>query len=421
MKFFKLLLILFLMALAFFAIVMPNSFQLSTAILLVVFFAFALLSRRLFRMQARFTLMFLAGILITLLYVFYGELNGAPDRAQWQTLAIYIFFPALWIFAGMLAISTLGNEGLARAIALFSLPACASIAIFFYLYLTFGPDSVTLFVEEANVNLRGTTVAARMHVYAPLIFLCGGIFAAPSIISQAHLRIIAVLSLTFAILTSGRSALFVSPFIGVTILAIASWAGGMSSRLIFAAIVSLLAGTLSLIYLASYFNVSIDDSIKIYFEDLVALGGSVRMSQTEALLLSFLEGGGLGVGHGVSADLIRDVENPWRYEMMIHATLHRVGLVGFIVYVLPFAIYIFEAFRELFRDRLPVYRRFWLGGGLAALVSTATNPYIESFVLQWMFVFPLLDWYMRRHPMRGPNIQTRRGIRPISALKPTHT
>jgi hypothetical protein len=43
---------------------------------------------------------------------------------------------------------------------------------------------------------------------------------------------------------------------------------------------------------------------------------------------------------------------------------------------------------------LPARHKFMFCGFVCAFLATNTNPYIEAFILQWMYVIPLVLWYI---------------------------
>jgi len=76
------------------------------------------------------------------------------------------------------------------------------------------------------------------------------------------------------------------------------------------------------------------------------------------------------------------------------ATLYRVGILGTLIYALPFALYILAALRLAYRRRLPSRHKFLFSGLVCALLATNTNPYIEAFAFQWMYVIPLVALFI---------------------------
>jgi hypothetical protein len=72
------------------------------------------------------------------------------------------------------------------------------------------------------------------------------------------------------------------------------------------------------------------------------------------------------------------------------ATLYRVGLVGTVIYALPFLLYIAKVTRLALAHSLPPRHKFLFCAFFCAFLGSNTNPYIEAFTFQWMYVIPLV-------------------------------
>ena len=70
-----------------------------------------------------------------------------------------------------------------------------------------------------------------------------------------------------------------------------------------------------------------------------------------------------------------------------------VGLVA-LIYALPFLLYFFGVLRLAFARRLPAQHKFMFCGLFCAFLATNTNPYIEAFCFQWMYVVPLVALFV---------------------------
>ena len=93
-----------------------------------------------------------------------------------------------------------------------------------------------------------------------------------------------------------------------------------------------------------------------------------------------------GHGHGVGIDLIRNPKYNWRsYELLIMATMYRVGVIGFIIYALPF-IYCVKEYFKLYVRKLNTYLdNFFVFGIIGVVAGVFTNPYIEAFDFQFLY------------------------------------
>ena len=103
----------------------------------------------------------------------------------------------------------------------------------------------------------------------------------------------------------------------------------------------------------------------------------------------------LGSGHTAHVDYIRDVERPWRYEILPLALVYRVGMIGFLIYMYPM-ISSFWRMAELVRKgRQNQMDVFFIVGLLATMLATITNPYLASFEFQWCLFLPYCYFRLR--------------------------
>ncbi len=345
-------------------------------------------------------LVYCAGVVLTVIYLFVGFNNGAPRDAIYATLLVYVASPLLWLVVGSAMATELGQERTVRWLLWTTFAALLSIVLFFYAYLTFGRDSVKFLAEEANVNVKGGFAASTMLVYGSMIFLTGALYANPAMIRPTTIRSFMLAALVAAAATSGRSAFLIAIPIGLAIGAIlrpglapqyrdeTRRAGGIPLLAILGTLFSLAAG----IALLNAFFAQLDFTLMfdLFLEKLRGGGGVERVEQNYYLWKGIEETAGLGHGHGVGLNYLRNEEFPWRYELLLLATILRVGLLGVIIYALPFVM-VAGVLVDRFRCRALSPSDIYMAGGLAAaLVATVTNPYLESFIFQWMYYVPLM-------------------------------
>jgi hypothetical protein len=385
------------------AVVIPNSLPLETFGLLLILAVVAATTPGFRNFPRRYALMMSMSILVTLVYLTVGVLNGAPGAAVWQILLAYVLTPGLWAACVFGAIRRFPGATVARGLALLTVPATLSVALYFYLFLNFGPSSVTFFFDQANVHIQGSTIAARMHVYGSLIFLAGGFFSTPEVFYRKPSRLLIALLLIGAAMTSGRAALIASIPIGFFVFILPRLTSNFRLKSVLIGFFVVAVGVFSAFGLMQSLGVSIQDTMGMFLQKLMAGGGAVRDLQSEALWDSISTHIGLGAGHGIATKVIRNEEYPWRYELIWLATLHRVGVIGTAIYAFPFLWYLFSASRALLINRLSTHERFFFGGFLAAFVASSTNPYLEAFSLQWMFIVPMVDWFTSHPTRRNPN------------------
>ena len=149
-------------------------------------------------------------------------------------------------------------------------------------------------------------------------------------------------------------------------------------------------------FILNLFAISIDAIFRDFFDKLASGGGVLRSEQFYALLKGINDSFGFGVGHGVGVSYLRDNNFPWRYELVWMATILRVGFFGSLIYLMLFLIYIkkFLIYRK--KNNISAFDLFIFSGFVAAFVASNTNPYIESFAFQWMYVFPVVSLLLRR-------------------------
>lgn len=380
------------------SVIIPHSFQVPTAVLIVIASTIAMFG---LRMNTWLTLQlsfYCAGAALTVLYLFIGNINGAPNDAIIQTALVYLASPLLWIIIAASFQQLFGVQGTVRWLTLLTWGAMASIVLFFYAYFAFGRDSVKFLVQEANINVRGGYAGATMYVYGSLIFLSAAFFAEPSVVRSRLVRFVMPAALITAAITSGRSALILSIPIGYAIgivlrsgLAQRYSSAGRQSVALLPTIGMLIAIALVGVVLNTLFaQLDLIYIISVFIDELGSGGGSERTEQAVALWDGIERSFGLGWGHGVGVDYIRNQQLPWRYEILPLATILRVGIVGLGVYALPFFSAAWVVVQR-WRTRTLTPWDIYLSAGLAAAsIAIFTNPYLESFIFQWMCFIPII-------------------------------
>ena len=374
------------------SVVIPNSLQNLTAAVMVICFFLSMSITKLNHQLALLGFLYLCSLIVTVFYLIVGHFNGAPDISVPQIIIIYILSPLLWICILTALVQTLGVEQLIRWFVVLTFISCVSVAIFFYLFINFGSNAVSFFKEDSNLNLSEGYSGAIMFVYGSLIFLCGGFFSTPEIIEKMYVRILLLASLVIVALTSGRSALILSIPLGLFFGGLLPYKARVSAKIppkinIF---VLFLCIVIAFFLLISLTDINPFYILDLFMDELLSGGGSARTETSVALLSASFNSFGLGSGHGVGIDIIRDYDHPWRYEAVMPATIFRVGLIGSMIYLMPFIWYSVEIVKLANIRELPIHHKFLFSGFVSAFLATNTNPYIESFVFQWMYVLPIV-------------------------------
>jgi hypothetical protein len=337
--------------------------------------------------------------LVTIFYLFVGVESGYPEAIP-EVVFVYMISPALWLLLINALCQYLTCDKIAQLLTCLGVVGALTVFMFYFLFFSYGAESVGWLgsPESANITIIDGRATATMHVFGSLLFICGGYFAAPQIIRNFVFNLVIAFSLVAATLLSGRSALFVSELIGASIFLVARLRHPLSDtsvRSIAFGVVAALAVGLALPLVAGWLDVDIKQQINASFEKIGAGGGEERRQQTDALIAGIMEHWFLGAGHGVGVSVLRNEGHPWRYEILWLAILFRVGILGAAVYLIPMFIIVSGYFKEFLLGRNSKTSDFMFGGFLAGFVGTATNPYLESFEFQWMYVLPFIYFYSR--------------------------
>lgn len=380
------------------SVVFPHTFQVFSAILLVATTALCLPLIRKDEWLNRVLLTYFVGVIATAIYIWVGTMNGSPRGANGQTILIYIVSPFMWIVMSTAILQLYGIERTVKLLIQFTWYALTSVAAVFYLFLVYGRQAISFLTEETNVNVSGGFAAANILVFGSLIFLTGGAFAQPAVITKRWARIVLPAALVLCALTSGRSALALSVPIGfLTGVVLRRRIGGVDvmplGRSVMLPTLLLIGAAILVIALMALLLQTVDLSLifRAYVDKVLSGGGEVRTEQAAALWEGILDTSGVGAGHGVGVNYIRNADYPWRYEIIPLATLYRVGVVGTLVYTSTFVVYAFFFLRRAAQRTLRPEDVYMVGGFLAAAAAAWTNPYIESFIFQWMFFLPVMS------------------------------
>ncbi len=383
--------------------VVPHSFQTFTAALLAVTFILTLFTTKYDRSVGILLLLFFAGTLVSVLYLFVGYASGAPNDAIILSAAVYIVSPLMWLIIGASFFQLYGIPNAVRWLTRFTWLALLSVVLFFYAYFAFGRESVQFLTEEANINVRGGFAGATMLVYGSMIFLSGAIFAEPTILKYKIARLVMPAAIIAAAATSGRAAFLIAIPIGFAIglLLRPGLATGFSEERkksvpllgIFAILLAMIGSIL--ILNAAFVQLDLLFIAGVFFEKLTSGGGTERVEQFYALWGGIENSFGLGHGHGIGVPYLRSDAYPWRYELLPLATILRVGLFGTVIYALPFLAAFIAILRKFRRRQLSPFDIYMAGGLVAALAATFTNPYMESFIFQFMYFLPVVCLCMR--------------------------
>ncbi len=270
-----------------------------------------------------------------------------------------------------------------------------SQAYYFIAFTKYGPESVAFLIEKPNVEISDEGYAgASMYVFGSMIFLIGGLISSPGVVKSKFLMITLICASLLAAFTSGRSMLVLSIFLGLLMYLLNS----IINKKIFMVLVGkflyfsffLLGFAILISVFYEYTNINLLSNLNALI-DKVASGGEGRDRQSYMLVEGIFEYFGLGAGHGIGVTTyISSDKFPWRYETIWLASIYRVGILGATIYVYPFIVVLLSAGKSLIKGKLNPSERFIYGGFFCSFIASTTNPYIEGFVFQWMYIFPIV-------------------------------
>lgn len=399
------------------SVVVPHSFQLVSALLIFGSMVLTLPTIERDDWLHKILLTYFMGVVLTSVFIWIGYSNGAPRNASTQTILIYILSPFAWIVLGTGLTQFFGLERLVQLLIRFTWWALISVALFFWAFLTIGRQAVLFLFTDANVNVSGGFAGANILVYGSLIFLAGGAFAQPTLVKGKWGRLLLPAGLVLCAITSGRSAFALAIPIGfLTGLVLRARVKQEGPQTSFARAVVVPAVLLSGAALAVtagigilLHTVDLGVIFQSYFNKIASGGGEVRTEQAGALWDGIMDTHGLGAGHGVGVSYIRNTEYPWRYEIIPLASVFRVGLIGTLIYCAPFFVYGFAFLARAARRALSPEDVYMMGGFLSAAAAAWTNPYIESFIFQWMFFVPVMSFAVHK-------VSDKRFATPVAAV-----
>ncbi len=120
-------------------------------------------------------------------------------------------------------------------------------------------------------------------------------------------------------------------------------------------------------------------------------GFSARMKQSLALLKMWEQRPLFGWGYGAyDKSNFSDPHAPFSYEMLPVALLMKLGIIGFLCYVLFWAGLILKIF--FFRRQWKFSNLLFSGGLMSYLISAHTNPFLYNFVGMMVIVVFLIWW-----------------------------
>jgi hypothetical protein len=246
---------------------------------------------------------------------------------------------------------------------------------------------ISIFISNPNID-QITGLGFTLHVYGSLIFFALSIIPSLFYIKKKSFKIIYVFSFIIAAVLSGRTALVLFVVLGLSVTIFYLKNFNFKPINIFVTTFLIIAlGNYSYIQYKQNFDTDIVDYLTgTHLQKIKDSGGDERSIQTAQIYAQIIE---YPFGSGfVTLNIIRNELKTYNYEVLILAVLMRFGILTFFLIILSLS----NSFINLFEKRLykKEFRDFFILGFLAIIISSFTNPYLESFFFQWMYFAPLI-------------------------------
>lgn len=383
----------------FFPLVIPNALRSTTvpAFLAIgattFYFSFKMVGK-----QA--ALIYFLHASVSIIYLLIGTARGGVDALEWVAF-VYLLAPLFWLVIWFKILRIFDVQKIINVILFHGFLGALSVLAFYYVFQNYGAQSLSWLIAEPNMQADENRTAATMHVYGSLIFIAGGLFAAPTVVRTAYLRLALLILFAVVALLSGRVALVVALLVGVIIYLINIKFSELKNllKIVIYAAIAIVFFMLTLELVGDHFIATGNiDSLLIItnaVDKILQGGGDERIFQSRALIEGIYESYFAGAGHGIGVSVVRNEEQPWKYELLWLSTLFHVGVLGFIVYSIPLLLVIKSYILLKGSGKCKKEDTFIFSGFIAIAVASITNPYIESFDFQWMVVFPCVYFYCR--------------------------
>lgn len=375
-KFINALLIL----LGILAMIFPNSFLAPTIAVMILSTAAIILRGKI---TYNYKILFF-WLVLSVIFVFYMIGNTKYSSFFPELFFKYCISPFCWIVIGTYLKATFDYRKIIKLLSVISFFSLGSVIVLYALMSMGYISIVKLFF--ANPNIDTNKLGFTLHVYGTLIFFAIN-FKTITQLFPKFLVILYTLLFIITIFLSGRTALILTFLLGVFYYFIFNFLNIKKSVAISMFLMIFLFIGLAYNYrmVEDYFSIDLSQYIETNLNKVKESGGEERSQQTKEIIEAIKN-----YPYGTGFDevfIIRDYVKRFNYEVLILATIMRFGILTFIIILASMVSIMGWNIRNLFKDRL---ENFWLLGFISILLSSFTNPYLESIAFQWMFFLPIV-------------------------------
>lgn len=368
-------------------IVFPNSFQLiSISILFLINLLIAIKNKR-------FNLSFLHfkwGV-FSLIFCLFILFSSISFQDKIELFFKYAISPFLWINLFVFIFKKYNRKIILNWIIIIFLISNFSVIIFYILSVSGYGNLIKPFMENARVNTN-TGLGFTLHIYGSLIFFSIAFIPIFNLMRNYFLKYVLFISLLLVIVISGRTALYLSLFLSIFYFLFNYKYIKISPKAILSGIVLLLLIIILYNFLfLDYFKINLYNYILETHLNKIETGGGTERSIQVNQILSAIKDNPFGNGF-ITLQKIRDYKKTYNYEVLILSTIMRFGIPIFIIILLSLKD-IFKYFNRKFEDN---FSDIYILGFIGIIITSFTNPYLESFSFQWMFFAPLVYFNLKK-------------------------
>ena len=388
----------------FLMLVMPKIYQVERGILLAILLIGGLVYVIHERWRLNNTILFWGFITITasMIFIYIGVINDTPGALRVST--VYVLWPVVYIFFMGIVNRPVQLFSFLKVIVVSAITV-SIMAIMLVADNVFGLNlGVLSFLDKqgAALGLYDGIIEYRLFNMSTIIyalpFLLGVLFIFPALPPfKGRWRTLTWVAIALSIVVlfiSGRRAFLLiallSPFVVWGLLLMANFQLHILKWMIIGGIF----GVTLMIVIITILNIDINLLWESFISAFDYEDGTSSISARKEQFISLINGWTsapiLGAGHGAAAEVVRNPNQAWAYELSYVALLFQTGLVGILIYssaivwIFVKGIFMMRRIPESAGLLIPT-----LSGLFCFLIVNATNPYLGSFDYLWVVFLPI--------------------------------
>lgn len=346
-------------------------------------------------------------VFLSLLWTFIGSLYGQAEQALFDSTRVYVIFMVCY---AALTLHVSNTYYTLHVDKFFSIAAfvigffCLYVLIDAFYPLSLLNDAIRkeMFLEigihEGYTQMNNVNIGSLSFI---LPFLFSSLLIRRGK-APFYLYLAVIIALASAILASRRIilVLFVlTPLITLVINWLVNREHSLTKVVMTFYSIILCLTACAMIYLFVEHRPVFDGFTERVVEIFVVDEQSLRNLQHIALIDGFFEYQFFGSGFGGVADVVRNAERPWTYELTYSRLLFNSGMIGIAILIIFFGSYFFATIRKI--QSLNYGKNACtslLVGFMGVAIASTSNPYMGSFDFNIaLSILPLILNYREHH------------------------